>query len=122
MPGILTSGRRSAERQQQYCCKNAIRLDLNFTNMLLLILCIIHLLRNESLSVAVSVEVTCLMTRGLSSKRRAGRKHAFHAKTRVTTFLMFYSSRSRMLPSIDSATCPPKSLPAMWSVRKCCPA
>jgi len=32
------------------------------------------------------------------------------------------SSRSRMLPSIDSATCPPKSLPAMWSVRKCCPA
>lgn len=28
--------------------KNAIRLHLDFTNMLLLILCIIHLLRNES--------------------------------------------------------------------------
>ena len=28
--------------------KNAIRLDLDFANMLLLILCVIHLLRNES--------------------------------------------------------------------------
>ena len=41
--------------------------------------------------------------------------------TRVTNFNVLFL-RSRMLPSINSVACPPKSLPAMWSVRKCCPA
>ena len=44
-------------------------------------------MKRATLSVAVSVEVTCLMTRGLSSKRRAGRKHAFQAHSSKKSYL-----------------------------------
>ena len=62
-----------------------------------------------TLSVTVSVEVTCLLTRGLSSKRRAGRKHAFQAHSPQKSYLgehvasyLCHRPRTRLIPfSLD---------------------